>query len=310
MSYWRGLFTALWEYLPMQVKARSYPHPVLSYFSDDVTGSQFQSTVAVKGTKTAYVFDITAKTSNRDLHKLIGDGQARYAVHVECAPTRYRSLFADQAERFRFEIPASAIDGRVEVCSFILAVDGLPMYTNKSFHSDYQGISFKVQKGDTLAVAADATFIAEKKIDPLRKIPSIFVVVPNESDDAPAMDLDTDGHKIRISLSKANYQAYTYLRQAQPLHSSLNAMVIAPALVAVLESIRRAATTADGLASFESRRWYSVLGRRLKELGIDPNSPDSFAESTPALANRLIGEPLSDGLQSLKSYEEPEEEVS
>jgi len=65
-SYWKERFTVLSEYPPMQIKPRAYPHPVLSYFSDDIIGSQFQATVAVKGTKAAYGFEVTAKTSNRD----------------------------------------------------------------------------------------------------------------------------------------------------------------------------------------------------------------------------------------------------
>lgn len=288
----------------MQIKPRSYPHPVLSHFSDDVVGTQFQTTVAVNGTKTAYVFDIVAKTSNRDLVKLIEAGKAQYAVHVECALTRYRRLFASGAERFQFEIPATVIDGRVEVCSLILALDDLPAYSNRSFHEDYQGLSFAVRKGDTLAVAADQVFIAEKKTDPLRRIPSIFVIVPNEAEDAPAMDIDTTGPKIRVSLSKPNYETYNFLRQAQPLRSSLNSMIIVPALVAVLEDMKRAAASADGLVDFESRRWFSTLSRRLKDMGIDPTDSDSFTESSPALAHRLIGEPLTDSLKNLRSYEE------
>src|SRR5262249_7575003 len=115
----------------MQVKPRAYPHPVLSYFNDDIVGSQFQSTVAVKGTKTAYFLDVTAKTSKKDLVAMIQAGKAQYAVHVECALTRYRSLFAGSAERFNFEIPAVSIDGRVDVCSFVLALDDVPAYSNK-----------------------------------------------------------------------------------------------------------------------------------------------------------------------------------
>jgi hypothetical protein len=288
----------------MEVRPRSYPHPVLSYFSDDIIGSQFQSTVVVKGTKTAYVFDITMKTSNSDLVGLIAAGKAEYAVHVECAFTRYRRLFPGSLQRFRFEVPSSLIDGRVEVCSFILALDDLPAYVNAGFHADYQSLSFGVRKGDTLAVAPDQSFFAEKKIDPLRRIPSIFVVVPNEADDAPAMDIDTSGDKVRVSLSRPNYDAYTFLRQAQPLHSSLNSMIIVPALVAVLEEIRHATTMADGLTTLESKRWYTTVARRLKELGIDASNQEGFSESSPTLALKMIGEPLTDGLKSLRSYEE------
>ncbi len=288
----------------MQIRPRSYPHPVLSYFSDDIVGSQFQSTVAVKGTKTAYVFDITMKTSNHDLAEMIETGKAQYAVHIECALTRYRALFTGRTERFRFEIPSSSIDGRVEVCSFVLALNDLHKYSNSGFHADYQTLSFSVRKGDTLAVAPDQTFIAEKKTDPLRRIPSIFVVVPNEAEDAPAMDIDTNGHKVRVSLSRPNFEAYTFLRQAQPLHSTLNSMIIVPALVAVLDGIRQTAATPEGLATLESRRWYATVARRLKELGVDPANPDGFPESAPALAHKVIGEPLTDGLKSLRSYEE------
>lgn len=288
----------------MQIKPRSYPHPVLSHFSDDVVGAQFQTTVAVTGTKTAYVFDIVAKTSSRDLVTLIEARKAQYAIHVECALTRYRQLFASGDERFQFEIPSTEIDGRVEVCSLILALEDLPAYSNRNFHKDYQGLLFAVRKGDTLAVAADQVFIAEKKTDPLRRIPSIFVIVPNEAENAPAMEIDTTGPKISVSLSKPNYDAYNFLRQAQHLRSTLNSMIIVPALVAVLEDVKRAAASADGLVDFESRRWFSTLSRRLREMGIDPTDYDSFTESSPALAHRLIGEPLADSLKNLRSYEE------
>jgi hypothetical protein len=57
----------------------------------------------------------------------------------------------------------------------------------------------------------------------------------------------------------------------------------------------------------ESRRWYSTVARRLKALGVDPSNPDGFPESSPALALKMIGEPLTDGLKSLRSYEETDD---
>jgi len=81
-----------------------------------------------------------------------------------------------------------------------------------------------------------------------------------------------------------------------------------PALIAGLEEIKDAAAD-DELTALESRRWYATLARRLKELGIDPRDPKSFTVSTPAVSHMVIGEPLTEGLKNLRSYEEEEGEA-
>lgn len=294
----------------MLVRPRGFPHPVLSPFSDDIVGAAFQVTVVVAGTKNAYAMKVTAKTSNGDLRELIASGAAQYAIHLECSLTRYRALFASSKETYEFEVPAALIDGRVEVCSFILATDEIPKYANSGFHPDYQERTFRVRPGDVLAVGVDQNFIAEKKTDPLRQIPSIFVVVPNEADDAPAMEIESTGHKIRVSLPRQSFDTYGYLKQAQPLHTTLNSMIIVPALIATLEEIKSAAGAGpEGLLEYESRRWYATLRRRLKELRVDPADPDSFKESTPALAHRVVGEPLAPALTSLRGYDEEDDNL-
>src|ERR1700683_511029 len=105
----------------MQVKPRSYPHPVLAHFSDDIVNSVFQPVVTVKANKNAYSFDATFKTNNVDLLQLIEQKKAAYAVHIECTQTRYRNIFKSETEKFSFEVDAGVLDGNVEVTSFILA---------------------------------------------------------------------------------------------------------------------------------------------------------------------------------------------
>lgn len=290
----------------MQIKPRSYPHPVLSHFGDDIVGSVFQPTVTVKGTKTSYLFSAVFRTSNGDLRSLVEDKSAEYALHVECAATRYRSIFKSIDGQFSFEIPAHLLDGKVECCSFILATCDIADYRNSGAHADYAGLKFGVRKGDTLAVGPDCSFIAEKKIDPLRKIPSIFVVVPNENDDAASIDINATGDKIQVKLSKPNFDAYKFLSQAQPMHAALSSMIIVPALVALLEQAKEASASQEELASLESRRWYRVLVRALKDIGVDANDPNAFKDSSILLAQRLIGDPLSGGLQALQRYEQDE----
>jgi hypothetical protein len=177
----------------MQIKPRSYPHPVLAHFGDDIVNSIFMPVVTVKGNKTAYAFDAVFKTNNADLLKLVEQKKARYAVHVECTQTRYRNIFKSETDKFTFDIPANMLDGRVEVTSFILASKPLEKYRNDCFHPDYTKLTFRVRKGDTLAVGHDREFTAEKKSDPLRKVPSIFSIVPSDETDATGMDIDTSG---------------------------------------------------------------------------------------------------------------------
>jgi hypothetical protein len=283
----------------MQIKPRSYPHPVLTHFGDDIVNSIFMPVVTVKGNKNAYAFDAVFKTNNADLLLLVEQKKARYAVHVECTQTRYRNIFKSEADKFTFDIPSNMLDGRVEVTSFILASKPLEKYRNDCFHPDYTKLTFRVRKGDTLAVGHDREFTAEKKSDPLRKVPSIFSIVPSDETDATGMDIDTSGPKVRITLSRSNFDAYTTLKADQSLHPMLSAAVIVPALVTVIDEIRRATSegTIDGYAD---RSWFMVVARRLRELGIDPENADSFLESSLRIAHELVGQPLAASLEGLK----------
>ena len=261
--------------------------------------SIFMPVVTVKGNKNAYAFDAVFKTNNADLLKLIEQKKARYAVHVECTQTRYRNIFKSETDKFTFDVPASMLDGRVEVTSFILASKPVEKYRNDCFHPDYTKLTFRVRKGDTLAVGHDREFTAEKKSDPLRKVPSIFSIVPSDETDATGLDIDTSGPKVRITLSRPNFDAYTALKADQSLHPMLSAAVIVPALVTVIDEIRRAAAEKN-IDGYADRRWFMVVARRLRELGIDPGNADSFLESSLRIAHELVGQPLSASLEGLK----------
>jgi hypothetical protein len=285
----------------MQIKPRSYPYPVLSHFGDDLVKSQFQPVVEVEGMKNVYAFKARFKTNNADLLTLVFKKSAQYAVHIECAQTRYRNVFKSFNDRFEFEIPSGMLDGRVEVCSFILAAKRLAKYKNTNFHSDYTSLAFAVGSGDTLAVGLDREFTAEKKEDPLRKIPSIFSIVPNDDVDAPGLDVDLQNDKVIVRLSKANFDAYAVLKADQTLHTLLSASIVVPALVYVLDEIRLAEGAVD---QFSDYRWFAVIARKLREVGIDASIPNSFADSSLRIAHMLLGQPLNDCLQNqLKSQE-------
>ncbi len=164
-------------------------------------------------------------------------------------------------------------------------------------------MSFKVQKGDVLAIDRDRSFDADKDIDPLKRIPSIFQVIKNNSDNPVSFDLDLNGPKVVIVLSPEIYDQYKLLSQAQDLQATISSMLILPALIDLLERIKPSATGNDSIG-YENQRWYRVLKTKLLELGINLESANSFTESSLVIAQKLIGEPLLPSFKTLSAFNE------
>ena len=83
-------------------------------------------------------------------------------------------------------------------------------------------------------------------------------------------------------------------------------MIIVPALVSILEELRRSAE-AGSITDFEDKRWYRVVANKLKSLGIDLSNPNSFNDSSVLIAQKLIGNPLEESLLVLSQYESTED---
>ena len=288
----------------MQVDYRAYPHPVLAYFSDDFVRCLYQTSLRPSVSLTSYRFSVTSKTSSRGLLQLIADGAAHHALHVESPSTRYRRLFSSSNESFDVDVPSECLDGKVQLCTFILAAQDIDAYRNPDFHPDFGGRSFRIKKGDVLAVDRDRFFFAEKDYDPLRKLPSIFTVAKNLDPDAPTIDVDLAGHKVVLRLSTEMFEAYTSLSRDQAMAPVLSSLVIMPALVSVIEMIGLSGP--EGRADFEERRWYRVLAEKLRELDYNIDKGDEFADSSLVISQKLIGQPLLAAVRSLVELEESE----
>ena len=65
----------------MQINYRSFPHPVLSHFDDDILHCAFQTNLKVSATKSSYILNIKNALSNKDLKELIESEQAK-VVHI------------------------------------------------------------------------------------------------------------------------------------------------------------------------------------------------------------------------------------
>lgn len=281
----------------MFIKPRQFPHPVLSDFSDDMVGCDFQASLLPSVTSSTYNFNASFMTSCSDLQELITDGKACYAVHIECAKTRFRALHKSHVDVFSFSIPAARLDGTVELSSFILAEDNIDGYSSRFFHEDYAGSSFRIMRGDILAVAENKSFEADKQIEEIKNIPSIFSIQPNRTEDAPPLDVYMVSHKIVIFLSDDNFSRYQLLKSNRDISPIFFQMLIMPALVLVLEILRKQTGEAE---EFDDKRWYKVLSKKLAEKGYKITDLDDSSDSSVLIAQRLVGEPLPLSFKALE----------
>jgi len=236
-------------------------------------------------------------TSSKSLNDLISQKKAAYAIHIECASTRYRALFSSFDGRFDVDIYAGNVDGRVDVCRLIIAQSDIHNYSSEEFHSDFDGRAFVLIAGDTLAVAEDLSFPANKKDDELAKLPSIFSISKNVNIDPNPIDIDIGGQKIKVLLMPELYQKFLYLNNDILMRSTLSSEVLLPALVFTLEKI---ATQSD-YSELIDLRWFRVLAKKLKEVNIEITALNSSSEISLVLANKLLGDPLSNSLKDLEA---------
>ncbi|MCM3186377.1 hypothetical protein [Priestia megaterium] len=281
----------------MKVSKRYYPHPVLSTFSDDIIKGHFETNLNITTSRAFYTFDVNCSLTNIDMLNYIEEKQAYYVIHIECSDTRLRQVFQSFDSHFSFEIPSDKLNGKVEVTPFILAAKDIRNYSNIEFHADYTGLTFSVVKGDVLAIDEGKTFDAVKEKDDLKHIPSIFTVGKAQDSDKIPFDVDFEQtNKIVIKLSKSNFEYYRQLAQNNETAQILSSILLLPALVSLLEQIKSSDFEYE---QFEEFRWFKVIELRLKKLGIDIERKNDLPESAVAIAQKIIGDPLSGGLKAL-----------
>ena len=243
----------------MKLSSRSYPHPVVGN-GDDVPNAAFQAAYEYTSDKQFYFIGVTVACSSASLVKLIGKGTASYVLHVECGNTLYREAFDFSGTNKRVDIPASKLNGTVEVNCFIRATEELGKYRIDGAHDDYGSTTFEVRSGDILGVAEGQTFEAEPQ-DTLRRIGSIMVIEESPRDDEHAMEVEFSTDKIRIRLCKPDFARYKELKSIPLLASHLTTTIVLPVLTEALHFITH------GEAEFEDLKWYRNLKGRMDDLG-------------------------------------------
>lgn len=284
----------------MEIKAKLYPYPVLSHFSDDYKAGEFDVSIDVVRDGYNLKIDFLTTLTSTGLKNIVKAGQAQYVYHLECAQTGFRTVVKTTNTSESYVISNKSISGKLQICPFIVASQDIQRFSTPDFHNDYSNISFDIEAGCVMAVGKMVTVDISKDIDDLANTPSIFSIVRNADVSCKEMLVDMSGRKIIIKLPMSDYYSYKSLSQTPAAQAILNSLTIIPALTYVLSELK--IMTNDERMENADSLWYKTLSKTLlTQFECDIESDDFSNSNSIVLAQKLINDPISDAFQMLTS---------
>lgn len=288
----------------MDIRYKLYPYPVLSSFSDDYIDCSFISDIKVVRDIRDIVIKMNVIMDNAELQNLIKLNKAEYLFHIECSQTSYRSILKTCDTENIKRISESKLNGKVSICSFIVAKENIPDYKNSKLNKDYGNMVFNISKGSILGIGGQTNIDITKEMDEMSKIPSIFSILRRDVNDNEGMQIDINGDKIKIWLVNEDFYNYKNVCNMPSYLPVLHSMIILPTLLYTFEILKQ-----NGTDEYESYRWYKSIDRTLKksELSLDNEYLDNIP--TYQLSQKLLDLPIKRALSAMVSIGEEDEEI-
>lgn len=272
------------------MKQKCYPYPVLGN-GDDISGeftSQMKYSIYQENTIITCIF----KTTNEYIADLIKKETATYCVEIQCSNTFFRFLQKTCSESIEITIPSDLLKEKVDVSFYICAVSKINDYRPRGTHADFDGETFNINCADILAIGGYASFVADKKFDPLNApISSIIQIAKSKKikDGEIQVNYDED-EKIIIELPEKDFEFYLSIKNnsSEMLHSA----IVLPVLVdAIYEA------NGKGSGNYQDSGW----SNRLKQISISQN----ISMDVPFLAaQKILENPINRTLNWLNKFED------
>lgn len=286
----------------MNILDRSFPHPVLSPFRDDVLPNEFVLKLKIQPDAETFYISHEFVHDNETIRILTASGQAQYALHVECKRNYFRQIFLLNGASGVVPISASELVGHVEMVGLVVSAGVISDYAPVGVHEDYEGRGFVLGVGDVLAASQTQSFEAYTDYDPLARISSIMTIRQSEDLDEGPMVVDLQDDKIVVTLSQADFTRYTDLKVDPSLGPLLANQVVVPALLEALHEMR--GLSDDEFEMDMQKRWFRSIAKKIADFGIDIRADDKPVIEVLQLLLKL---PLRRSLEGLIRIDPMEE---
>lgn len=273
----------------------NYPYPILRAKPVDYKTSTFSVGIKKEITKDGFTLKITYDVNNSEIKMLLSKHFLAYAVQLQCISTWYRELKVSKSEEQVVFIPSGSVHERVDLCPCIVAIEDIDNFSNRDFSEDYDGIPYKINKGEVVAIGERQKFDAIYKNDIIKKGDPIVHFVNDES--SPVMFCEWEYDTIRIHLPKTQYKKYNEIGKYEPWKvPMLNAIYVVPAIVQGIYEIYQDVIN-NGQGTLERYSWYKTLKIMIMRAAKDDDIAFKRMLSEPIkTAQRLMNDNSSQAL--------------
>jgi hypothetical protein len=283
---------------------RDFPHPVLDPTGKDYPDCGFQAATIVEQTADAFSIDVTFDVGSRSIEALLKKRRANYALQVHCPRTAFRRSYVSSKRSWDVEIPESLLRDTFSVTPLVVSAADFK-YQSNEFAAIFRGLAFDIRRGYVMAIGPTLEYPAEKDIDDLNRLGSIFQVIRNKKKNAELVEYDFESQKILILLPPEQFARYDLYRNRRPYADLFVTSLILPGLTLALDYMKTLSADGSEVESADESlpRWQRALEKRLEQLGLsDYDSSDSFT-----VAQKLLENPMRRAFAAIDERESREE---
>ncbi len=283
----------------MHIRAKLYPYPLLEscFGQEDYIDSSFNILVEHKNNLDSVELKFTPVLINAGIQKLIDEGDAYFAVHIECPLTSFRDLYRVGKE-LTLKLDANDVEGFVNICTFIIANNNLREYTNDKFNEDYVGTRFDIEKGNILAIGDSYELEINKVQDNLGNMQSIFGLIESKNENEKDIKIDLSRDKINIVLPKNEFIEFKTMMRTRANHAVLHSMILVPALMQAIDEMKKRVQN-NNLYEIEEKKWYRSIVKAAEILGITIDEENILELPNFETAQKLIANTINRGILNL-----------
>lgn len=253
------------------------PHPVLrSGDSDYGDGESFDMEKARARRRDGHVvIEAYFVLSCHGLEEMIGNGQARFFVLVQCSETGYRRADRTCGRKITIKIKSDDLSGKMTLTPYVIASGEIPRFRTAQYDEDLGVGGEDIPRGSILAVGSSQ----EVEIDDIGPLHSALYLRSSDKVEPGRYVIDMDRERIVVEMAPSTYEAVARIRE----HS--NDLLYSSIYQSAIEHAIRERCKHRG------RRWVSVLDKTLSEHGIEIDD-DATSERAHEHAQTLLAKPL------------------